>query len=499
VCGYFSHLAHGDRLNLPVAQGWESANVAVYATNLAGINRGIFPDLVRSGRWGSTLFSLVAIGAAIWLAAGIGGAAAGWLAGLGLGLSPAMLAHGNLMTTDAGVLAFALLGTCLLWRSTQQADRRALFWTTTAFVFGALVKFTGLIWLGAYLLLCIPLVAVQRKDRRVLWQIPVAVGMLLLLLVFLYGPLPQVIRSDTIPRLSGKSIVAGRYIEGLLSQAGHSASGHRAFFHGDRFMQGSWWHTPMSIVLKTPPLWLAAGCIGLVAAVIGARRRWAAWVPWLPVVVFTLLLIMANRMVIGIRHALPLAALGVIAAAVWAARLSRTVVRRAVLVLLAVSAVWTAASPFPHYISYFPAWAGGVGNGHRWLVDSNYDWGQDLEQLEAQWATLVRANGGRLPNLVYFGFVDPRTIYELPCAQPSLLGYMGRMQHQGDRFEPWLADLSQLEGSTVASISALKLNPYGADLSKLDAARELGWVGETFKVIIDRPSPHAGQGGRHDE
>jgi len=43
-------------------------------------------------------------------------------------------------------------------------------------------------------------------------------------------------------------------------------------------------------------------------------------------------------------------------------------------VLLAAHAV-SAATTAPHFLSYFNLAAGGTANGHRWLIDSNYDWG----------------------------------------------------------------------------------------------------------------------------
>jgi hypothetical protein len=45
---------------------------------------------------------------------------------------------------------------------------------------------------------------------------------------------------------------------------------------------------------------------------------------------------------------------------------------------------WTAleaAIVYPHFLAYFNQIAGGPAGGYRWLVDSNLDWGQDLEGL----------------------------------------------------------------------------------------------------------------------
>ncbi len=46
---------------------------------------------------------------------------------------------------------------------------------------------------------------------------------------------------------------------------------------------------------------------------------------------------------------------------------------------------WQAAAVLwfaPHWMSYFNEFAGGPKNGHKWLVDSNIDWGQDILMLK---------------------------------------------------------------------------------------------------------------------
>jgi hypothetical protein len=58
-------------------------------------------------------------------------------------------------------------------------------------------------------------------------------------------------------------------------------------------------------------------------------------------------------------------------------------------VAAAVLLGWLAVSSFafhPHYIPYFNEWAGGPGNGSRWLIDSNLDWGQDDEYVHNEYA-----------------------------------------------------------------------------------------------------------------
>jgi hypothetical protein len=58
----------------------------------------------------------------------------------------------------------------------------------------------------------------------------------------------------------------------------------------------------------------------------------------------------------------------------------------------------------PDYLAYFNAAAGGEDGGHRLLLDSNLDWGQDLYRLPAALDRLGYA--GKI-GLLYFGHVDP--------------------------------------------------------------------------------------------
>jgi hypothetical protein len=57
----------------------------------------------------------------------------------------------------------------------------------------------------------------------------------------------------------------------------------------------------------------------------------------------------------------------------------------------------------PRYLQYFHELAGGPAGGHRWLVDSNLDWGQDLIRLRRY----MEQRGIPAVHLAYFGRVDP--------------------------------------------------------------------------------------------
>ena len=63
---------------------------------------------------------------------------------------------------------------------------------------------------------------------------------------------------------------------------------------------------------------------------------------------------------------------------------------------------------YPYYLSYFNEFSGGVQNGYKYVVDSNYDWGQDLKRLE----TFVEnpPGGGKIDKIAidYFGGGNPK-------------------------------------------------------------------------------------------
>ena len=58
----------------------------------------------------------------------------------------------------------------------------------------------------------------------------------------------------------------------------------------------------------------------------------------------------------------------------------------------------------PHYLAYFNEFVGGPGNGYKYLVDSNLDWGQDLKGLKAY----MQSHGIPRIYLSYFGSDSPQ-------------------------------------------------------------------------------------------
>jgi hypothetical protein len=111
---------------------------------------------------------------------------------------------------------------------------------------------------------------------------------------------------------------------------------------------------------------------------------------------------------IGLRHVLPtfpfLYMLTAGSLGVWVlGRAWRTAAGGVAITGLCAWYVAGTLASHPFYLSYFNQFAGGSVNGHRYVVDSNIFWGQDLKRL-ASW---VEENDIDTIKLAYFGGDDP--------------------------------------------------------------------------------------------
>ncbi|HSD09377.1 MAG TPA: hypothetical protein VLF14_00205, partial [Candidatus Binatia bacterium] len=195
------------------------------------------------------------------------------------------------------------------------------------------------------------------------------------------------------------------------------------FFAGMWSLQGWWFYHLAAFFLKTPLPLLLGGLFATGAWLVGrsnGRRDYCVFIPLLFVFLSNAVL---NPLNIGVRHALPAYPLLAIAVSPWlagplehlfSASRTRADLARASL-SVALMAWFTAAnlSIAPRYLEYFNELAGGPANGHRWLIDSNVDWGQDLIRL----SEYMRERHLDSVKLAYFGRVDPR-VYGIDFALP---------------------------------------------------------------------------------
>lgn len=369
---------------------------------------------------------------------------------------PNWLGHGHLVTTDVG-LALGLFGT--VWALGQVLKRPS--WGRIAivsliFALTQTTKFSALLlWLIIPLIGLIRLIQPEGSGWNWRWWWRLMAGLVIITLGLTWAVYGFEIKPiDADPRIeslwsdrawlatsneldkqppfirwmvaisdpaktsgqwladfSNQSIPAYSYWRGFFSTLTHSMVGHSAFLFGEYSFRGWWWYFPAAIVLKTPLVILGALLLaGLIAAIRWRPQRtfgFNTWLIGLPPLIY-LLWSLSSHINIGIRHIFPIfpfmfLALGSLAAP-WP-RLDRC--RIWVVTAVMLGTVSTALLSWPSTIGYFNALAGGTFNGHRYLLDSNLDWNQDI------WRLRDFLDRQRFPevHLVLFGSIPVHQIF----------------------------------------------------------------------------------------
>jgi hypothetical protein len=337
---------------------------------------------------------------------------------------PSLLAHGHLATTDL-VAAFAmLLASFAYWRWTRAASAAWAVAVGVSVGLAIAARLTGILLLPAFGVLA--LLDARRRRRAGERQRGAALAVLVAALAsapvvvwaaygFRYEPWPgSSVLEPVAPRLGlpGRVVETLRstralpeaYLEGMRYQLEHGRSGHPTYLLGRRSSTGWWHYYLVALLVKNTPAFLAAAIAGLVLAgrrlLDPARAEAHAVVP----AAIVLLAASASRIQIGERYVLAIYPYLVLIAAAAAARIApRWWGRPALAALVTVHAASALLAAPSGYLAYFNLLAGGTSGGHRVLLDSNLDWGQDLPRL----ATWMRAAGVARVQLAYHGSDDP--------------------------------------------------------------------------------------------
>ena len=391
-------------------------------------------------------------------------------------LSPTLLAHGRLVTTDLPVTLCLMLSLLMFARLLRRVTWWRLLGTAAALGAASVTKMSWPLVLPAMLVMA--LVAVLRKEPpelpgrglilsaagpRPAWRPVECRGARVLLLVALgvflslttwasiwscyrwrvtmspaYAQEDGGERDDSVEGMTeymGTAWVGALYDEhgqprpGLvpttlrfiaewallpdaytfgLAWTLEATSGRKAYFWGEYSDQGWYAYFPVALAIKTPIAVLALFAAGA-WAVIRWRRSCADPLLLAGLLSFALIhfaYAVNSSFNIGHRHLLPIYPALLVVAGASAAWL-RT---RAGRWLIPVAVLWLAGANLwihPHYLSYFNEIIGGPANGHRYLADSNIDWGQDLKRLGKRFP-------GQTIKLAYFGSAVP-TCYGFEC------------------------------------------------------------------------------------
>jgi hypothetical protein len=353
----------------------------------------------------------------------------GWFAGTVaaglLALSPNILAHASLATTDAAFALSVLVAlAAIVWYVRGPSVGRAVG-AGAAIGIAIATKYSGLF------LLVVAALAMWRFRRGgperdaparsslrghltlfasallVLWA---AHGFLMADLIPVKGLSPVYFERFGVP--PGLVPIATRLVSiplpapvrGIAYQVNHDRASLGLFLLGDVSATGWWYYFPVALALKSTPIELAALLLFAWAAIRSRRDQVVLGVLGGGAAIL-LALSMTSRLNIGVRLVLPLVPMAIVGTVTVVAERLHGRPRAAIATGLAALALqaFSMAAIAPQYLSYFNVFAGGPSDGYRHLADSNLDWGQDLPRLR-DW---LAATGTSQVALAYFGTAPP--------------------------------------------------------------------------------------------
>jgi tetratricopeptide (TPR) repeat protein len=368
------------------------------------------------------------------------GLAAGFVALTLLVFDPNLLAHGALVTTDAGLSCFLFAAVYAFYRYVKQPSpwRLVLVGVATGLAFST--KHTG--FLAAPTLVSLALVEWWRTRKaatgerlsfgRALAALALTAVISLTILWGFYGfryasrpagldlnpPAPEYIKGLSRPNelkllqtISQHKLLPESYIYGL-ADVRMISDFYASYLLGKPYPHGVWFYFPVAMAIKSTVPFLVLLAISIWAIV---RRKLPArevWFLTLPPALY-LIVAMSAHMNIGMRHVLPMYAFLTVleaGAAMTLGKQSRNWLAVA-LVLIAMQVI-TTVKAYPDFIPYANELWGGPSQTYKLLSDSNADWGQQLKATS--W--YLQRRGIKDCWFSYFAEgVVPYQYYEIPC------------------------------------------------------------------------------------
>jgi hypothetical protein len=386
--------------------GWEHAELFVFADQLLWRTGSPVEKVMFLARFPIALLGVL-LGAFVFRwAREAYGIRSGLLAAGLYAFSPNLLAHTRLITNDFAVTALAFIACYLHWRYLRRPSGARLAWAGLSVGLAISAKQSALLLAPTVFVLalaagwqsCRP-----RLQRRRALLLACGRGALVLVVAglalwafyrFEVRPWP----GTTFP------LPATTYLMNVVHLVGHLDRGHSAFLLGQVSHDGWWYYFVVAVGLKTPLTSLGLGLVSAWDTLKHRRLRDEVLMYLYPVVFF--LMTFFSTINIGYRHILPVIPFLIlygskVASVHW---LPPSCVRRWVLAGLVLAYGMTTVGLHPHYLAFFNAIAGGPHGGYRYLVDSNLDWGQDLELL----ADYLVDHQVDQVSLAYFGTAVPR-------------------------------------------------------------------------------------------
>lgn len=360
---------------------------------------------------------------------------------------PTVLAHGALVTTDMGLAACLFAAVYAFYRYVKKPGAVRLL------VFGVTVGLTLVTKMSGVLILPIVVVCAAAElipvwnTRRalqlagaicaaaaigymILWGFygfryaarPAGLVMMPALAQFVHM-MPGKTQTWVVVHLAQWRLLPEAYLYGW-TKLPAGVTHVSGFLFGRLYPRGSWMYFPAALLIKSS---LTMLLLTLLAPVLFVRGL----LPYRRELVFlgagVLVFLgasMTSDLNIGVRHVLPVYPFAAVlaGASAWTIAKSSKVAAYAVAAALLFQMV-SSLRTYPNYIPYANEAFGGPDKSHRYLADSNVDWGQTLKQVSAYLAV------HRITDcwIAHAGLNDDLAAAGIPCRPlPTGLALMAR-------------------------------------------------------------------------
>ena len=359
-------------------------------------------------------------------------------------LSPNILAHARLATTDIAAGVFIMCSVFTFWDFVSKKSMGTLLAAAFFLALAMMSKFSALLLIPIFGFIVI--VTVLKKlftERTFDYRIFAKFSLLIILAVFVlwagygfeYKPflqgamrpeakiayfseaiknispvLADKVTEKTLNFLYTVPVPLSSFVLGLIGVIKHGGEGSATYFMGSWSHQGNPFYYLLAFLIKTPVPVILCFFFGLIS-VYRKRRNVAKETYLLSIICIFVIMASRSNLQLGLRYILPVYPFVFVIAAMGMYmlfdenRISR-MFSKLLVVWLCLAAVFT----WPDYLSYFNELIGGPSEGYRYLRDSNIDWGQDLPALKEY----MKENGVETIGLDYFGEGSPE-YYGISC------------------------------------------------------------------------------------
>lgn len=345
-------------------------------------------------------------------------------------LSPTLLAHGRLVTTDVGAAFGIVLSTYFWLKFLKNPIKKNIFLTGLVFGMAMICKFSLVLLTPFFAFITIVYALLNKKNALKYAGLALLAGIIGLIFIIwpvyqyhiLKYPAEQQLRdirlqlsTTNTPRflanfnqwLAQKPIFRplAQYLFGLLLIINRGTTGNTTYFLGQISAHGWKIYFPLVYLIKETLTFHILTLIAILTAALaidpsplakgeGWRNTWKRLKTWIKTHFpeFSMLCFIAlywfaslkSDLNIGVRHLLPVFPFTIILISKQVISLLRPPylkTKYAILFLLLIWQVTAVISVYPYFLSYFNEIVGGPANGYIYVVDSNLDWGQDLKRL----------------------------------------------------------------------------------------------------------------------